>query len=38
MYLCDFEELGHFVHPDEELLVDVQGVAGILAVHVKVLL
>ena len=37
-YLCHFEELCHPVHPDEELLVQVQGVPGLLLAHVKILL
>ncbi len=38
IYLCHFEEVCNSVHPDEELLVDVQGFPGLLLVHVKVFL
>ena len=37
-HLSNFQELRHSVHPDEELLIKVQGISGLLLLHLKVFL
>ena len=37
-HLSNFQELCHSVHPDEELLIKVQGISGLLLLHLKVFL
>ena len=37
-HLGHFQKLGNSVHPDEEFLVQIQGISGLLLLHLKVLL
>ena len=37
-HLRYFEELGHLVHPDQELLVQVQAFPALLLIHLEIFL
>ena len=37
-HLGHFQKLGYSVHPNEEFLVQIQGISGLLLLHLKVLL